>query len=168
MNPEKAGAAYVQLIDEQLREERSRKVSLEGRGISVITTSGTIVALLFGLTAGLTAGLGHSLPKIVRLPLLLSLIAFVAAASLGLATNVPLKYREPTSRGLAKLIDPIFWSATAITGELRVSEAKVRILSAARTANNLKAMLYIIAIGSELLATVFLAWAVVAILYNGY
>ncbi len=48
-----AGLAYAQLIADQLAEERSRKSSLEARGVTVITTAGPLATLLFALTAGL-------------------------------------------------------------------------------------------------------------------
>jgi hypothetical protein len=162
-----AGAAYGQLISDQLTQERSRKTSLEARGVTVITTSGTLVTLLFGLTAGLTAVSGFKLPGGAKLPLLLALIAFVVAAGFGIVTNMPLRYQEVTPQGLAKLVNARFWTAPPTVGELRVAAAQVALLSAARSANNLKVRLLIVAIAAELLAVAFLAWAVAAILWRG-
>jgi hypothetical protein len=161
-----AGVAYRQLIADQLTEERSRKSSLEARGVAVITTSGTLATLLFALTAGLTAAARFRLPADARLPLLLALVAFVVAGMCGLVTNLPLIYREPTSQGLAKLVDARYWTADATVGELRVAEAQVTALSAARMANNFKMRLLIGAAGAELLAITFLSWAAATILYS--
>jgi hypothetical protein len=161
-----AGAAYGKLIADQLTEERSRKTSLETRGIAVITTSGTLATLLFALTAGLTAASSFKLPADAKLPLLLSLVAFVIAAMTGLATNVPLIYREPTPQALAKLVDARYWTGPATIGQVRVAAAQVSVLSAARVANNLKVRLLVAAAGAELFAVAFLAWAVAAILYS--
>jgi hypothetical protein len=161
-----AGVAYGQLIADQLTEERARKSSLEARGVTVITTSGTLATLLFGLTAGLTAVTSFKLPADAKLPLLLTVIAFVIAAMCGLATNLPLIYWEPTPKGLAKLIDSRYWTAQATVGQLRVAAAQVTILSAARAANNIKVRLLIAAAAAELLAVVFLTWAVAIILYS--
>jgi hypothetical protein len=161
-----AGLAYSQLIADQLAEERDRKSTLEARGITVITTSGTLATLLFGLTAGLTVATSFKLPSAARLPLLLALIAFVVAAMCGLATNMPLIYREATSRGLAKLVDARYWTGPATVGQLRVAAAQVTLITAARSANNLKVRLLIAAVAAELLAIVFLSWAVASILYR--
>lgn len=161
-----AGTAYGQLISDQLAEERSRKSSLEARGVTVITTSGTLATLLFGLTAGLTATSSFKLTGAARLPLLLALIAFVIAAICGLVTNVPLIYREATPAGLAKLVDAKYWTAPPTVGQLRVAAAQVTLLTAARSANNLKVRLLLTAVGAELLAVVFLSWAVASILYG--
>jgi hypothetical protein len=161
-----AGAAYGQLIADQLTQERSRKTSLESRGVTVITTSGTLVTLLFGLTAGLTAASGFKLPSGAKLPLLLALIAFVIAAGFGILTNMPLRYQEATPEGLGKLVNAKYWTAPATTGELGVAAAQVALLSAARSADNLKVRLLIVAISAELLAVAFLAWAVAVILWG--
>jgi hypothetical protein len=162
-----AGSAYRHLISDQLAEERSRKSSLEARGVTVITTSGTLGTLLFALTAGLTATANFKLPSGARLPLLLALIAFVCASICGLTTNLPVMYKEATPQGLAKLVDTKYWTAPPAIGELRVAAAEVTLLGAARSANNLKVCLLITAIGAEVLAVAFLSWSVASILYAG-
>jgi hypothetical protein len=80
---------------------------------------------------------------------------------------MPLRYQEVTPQGLAKLVNARFWTAPPTVGELRVAAAQVALLSAARSANNLKVRLLIVAIAAELLAVAFLAWAVAAILWRG-
>ncbi|HXP21413.1 MAG TPA: hypothetical protein VN840_17355 [Streptosporangiaceae bacterium] len=166
MSEMNAGAAYAGLIADQLAEERNRKTSLEARGITVITTSGTLATLLFALTAGLTTAAKFRLPGPARLPLLLALVAFVAAAAFGLATNLPLRYQEPTSAGLARLVSARYWSGPAEIGQLRVAEAEITALAAARSANGRKVTLLLAAILSEVLAVVFLTWAIAVVLYN--
>ncbi len=160
-----AGRAYGQLIADQLMEERSRKASLEARGVAVITTSTALATLLFALTAGLTATSKFKLPVSAKLPLLLTLVTFVFSAAFSLAANLPLRYREPTPAGLAKLVNSDYWKAPVEIGEIRVAEAQVASIAAARSANNLKVMLIVGAIFFELLAIPFLAWAIAEILY---
>ncbi len=164
--PDDAGRAYGQLIADQLMEERSRKASLEARGVTVITTSSALATLLFALTAGLTATSKFRLPAPAKLPLLLTLVTFVFSAAFSLAANIPLRYREPTPAGLAKLVNSNYWKAPAEIGEIRVAEAQLTSLAAARSANSLKVMLLIGAIFFELLAIPFLAWAIAEILYT--
>lgn len=161
-----AGSSYGQLISDQLARERSHKTNLEARGITVVTTSGTLTTLLFALTAGLTTVAKFKLLGSAKLPLLLALISFVVAAALGLVTNMPLKYQEPTPRGLAHLVNANYWTGPKEIGQLRVAAAQVTTLSAARSANNLKVILLLGAILSELLAVIFLSWAIITILYS--
>ena len=98
---------------------------------------------------------------------MLALIAFVIAAGFGIVTNMPLRYQEMTPQGLGKLVNARYWTAPPAVGELRVAQAQVAVLSAARTANDLKVSLLIAAISAELLAVAFLAWAVAVILWGG-
>lgn len=166
IDDQNAGTSYGQLIADQLAQERARKASVEARGITVITTSSTLATLLFALTAGLTSAATFRLPGPARLPLVLALCAFGGAALLGLVTNVPLRYQEPTPRGLAKLLAPNFWAAPPHIGQRRVAEAQVKTLTAARVANRLKVRLLLGAISCELLGTIFLIWAIVNVLYR--
>jgi hypothetical protein len=166
MADENSGAAYSQLIWDQLAEERSRKASLEARGVTVITTSSALATLLFALTAGLTTASSFKLPGPARFPLMLALCAFATAAVLGLITNIPLRYREPTASGLAKLVDANFWTASPEIGQLRVASAQVTTLAVARSANGLKVRLLLGAVFFELLAVIFLTWAIASILYT--
>jgi hypothetical protein len=161
-----AGKAYGALIADQLAEERNRKASLEARGVTIITTSGTLVTALFALTEGLSAAAELKLPGHAKLALILALGAFVLAAIAGLATNFPLRYKEPTPNGLAKLVDTDYWTAAAEIGQIRVAAAEITILAVSRSANSLKAALLLVGISFELLAVIFLSWAVGSILYG--
>ena len=162
---ENAGDAYGRLINDQLSQERQRKTSLESRGITVITTSSALATLLFALTAGLTSAKTFKLPEAAKLPLILALAAFVFSASFGLIVNIPLKYREVAARALERVRKPNYWSARAQIGQLRVAEAQITILAAARAANRIKVALLLSAISFELAAVIFLAWAIGIIIY---
>jgi hypothetical protein len=161
-----AGGAYAAFIVDQLGEERNRKTTLEGRGIVVINTSSALATLLFALTAVVTGAAKFRMPGSARLPLLLALVSFVCAAICGLLANVPLRYREPKVAGLAKLVDPNYWSGPREIGELRVAGANVEALASARSANGLKVMLLLLAVGFEILAVISLSWTIAGILYS--
>jgi hypothetical protein len=162
-----AGTSYGQLIADQLAEERARKSALESRGITVISVSGVLCTLILGLTAGVTTSTGFRFVAFVRVPLVLALVAFVSAAACGLLTNLPLRYKEPTARALVGLLNVRYWTGPEEIGELRVAEAQVTILSAARTANGLKARLLLAAVLFELLAVAFLSCAAAVLVCGG-
>ena len=161
-----AGEAYSRLIDDQVAQERDRKASLENRGVNVVTTASALATLLFALTAGLTTASSFRLPDTARLPLVLALSTFVLAAVLGLATNVPFRYQGPTAAALGNLCNPNYWGGAAALGQRRVAEVQVRSLQSARDANAYKVVLLLAAIGCELIAACFLAWAVGEIIYS--
>ena len=87
MAEEIAGKAYEALIVEQLSEERDRKKTLEARGIGVITTSGTIVALLFALGALVSDQEGFRLSDIGQSLLAAAVLAFAIACFLGIKVH---------------------------------------------------------------------------------
>jgi len=162
-----AGDAYGRLIDDQLNQERQRKISFENRGVTVINTSSALATLLFALTASLTLAAKFQLPESAKLPLILALGAFVFSAILGLAVNMPMIYGAPAPEGLEKLCTAEYWEAPATIGQLRLAGAQIDELTASLEANKFKARFLVAAIVCEILATGFLAWAIGIIIYNG-
>lgn len=159
-----AGDAYGQLIEEQLQEERNRKSSVEQRGIAVITTSGVLVSLLFGLAAVVTASTRFVLPGAARVFLLLSLPCFLAAAVLGIRANLPMKYQEAGPEGLRRILEPQFWNGPAAVGTLRVAEVRVDILTSYRQQTTVKAKALVRAMWAEVAGVCLVALAVGVIL----
>src|SRR5438093_1388669 len=100
-----AGTEYNAFVTAQLAEERSTKTSLESRGITVITTSGTLVTLLFGLVALATkTAQTYTLPDPAPGLLVLAAGLFTLAAVFGLLTNWALSYMEASLTGLTELL----------------------------------------------------------------
>jgi hypothetical protein len=162
----RAGTAIGQLIDEQLAEERSRKASLEARGLSVITTSGVLVTLLLGFGGLVKGDKGLALPELAKFTLTGGLIAFVLAAAAGLYLNTPLAYVEVRVEDLRIWLEPRLWEAQSVGGEVRAAEARVEVLAAARALNDRKAIVLVGAIGTEVVAIALLAVAVGAIVLD--
>lgn len=80
---------FVQLITDQLDAERARHASLEQRGISVITTSGTLITLLLAI-AGLTGRTtGITLPNVSQWLLRVALVLLPLSAMIGIASILP-------------------------------------------------------------------------------
>lgn len=159
-----AGTAYSQLIQEQLEEERSRKASLEQRGITVITTSGILVSLLFGFSALVIGRPGFELDEIPKVLLVASLVAFFSAAIAGIVLNSPRRYREARIDDLRRLPVPAVWDASHSLGGRRAAQVRITILQAARDVNASKANWLIAAIASEVIAVALLAGGVILII----
>jgi hypothetical protein len=86
---ETAQSPFADLLADQLDAERARHASLEQRGISVITTSGTLITLLLAL-AGLTGrASGIKLPDVAQWLLRVALILLPLAAMIGIAAILP-------------------------------------------------------------------------------
>lgn len=72
------------LLTDQLSDERARKNSLEQRGVSVITTSGSLVAIIVGFLSLAPEGTDLAKPAIV-----VALAGFTLASVTGLWINLP-------------------------------------------------------------------------------
>lgn len=161
-----AAVAYVELIKEQLLEERSRKASLEQRSVSIIQTSGTLVTLLFALAALITKPTAFVPPAGVLTPLPLALIAFSLAALAALAINIPRDYEEVDEDDLVDRLNKGEWQKPASLAVASEHAAKVRVavLKSARGFNDLKEKLLTTAIVFEVLGIAVVAWIVMQIL----
>ncbi len=156
-----AGAVYAEVVRDQLTGELDRKESFEQRGITVVTTSGVLVSLLFGFAA---LGASGPIPIDATTPLLLALGAFSLAAIFGLATNIPRPYEELEISALQRLVEKTWWEAAPSDGARRVAEARLVALGSARQRNTQKGNLLMTAIALEVLAVAALSTSVRLIL----
>jgi capsid protein len=158
-------AVYAAYVAAQVAGQEARKSSSEQRGLAVITTSGVLVSLLFGLTAILTGAADYQLPEVSRIALLAALVFFVVAAIGGIVTNLPRSYRGVTADALKKQIDER-WNDSAARAQREVALTDLKVIRRAKEQNSWKGRSLIIAIAAEILAVLCLAIAVGAILLN--
>lgn len=157
-----AGSQYGPWVTSLLTYEMStRKPSLEQRGAAVITSSGTLVTLLFALVGAITVATGYTLPNTSRYWLGAALVAFVAAAVIALWTNIPRDYGEPniTADDLTNL-----WTGTASEAGLDVARNQLEQVAQARSVNARKARILVGAIATEIVGVALLAVAIATIL----
>lgn len=165
MSDDFAGSAYSSLIKEQLEQERARKQSLEQRGLAVVTSSGTLVTLLFAVGALATEAKGLQLPQDSRVLMILALLFFAGAGILGILTNRPDIYLEVETEWLRKTLNPIAWGYKDVPlGMRRSAEARVRSIESFRERNPKKVKLLVGAIACEVIAVAFVAVGVVLLL----
>jgi hypothetical protein len=158
-------SVYVPLLLEQLKEEASRTSSLEQRGLAVITTSGGVAALLFGLAAVVTASETFVFPDASRALLVAALVLFMFAAVGGIVSNWPFGYRRIAATELERLIGTNdYWSGRLEIVSRRVAEAQVSILERVISVNEFKGRSLLAAMFTEVLAVIVLSAAVGIIL----
>jgi hypothetical protein len=148
---------YVKALEDA---EVARKASLESRGVGVITTSGTLVTLLFGLVAVLTGSKTFVFPAAGRGYLAAAAILFVLATSLGIVVNLPLFYRAPqlTTKDLQKV-----WNWSSSDAKAKIAVTRLVTIASAKKANAIKAWLLFAAGVIEFGALLSLFLAVLAI-----
>jgi hypothetical protein len=155
---ERGGSVLFPLLTQLLAEEQEKKQGLEQRGIAVITTSGVLASLLFGLGAVVTDDSQFSFPSASIVLLVAAVCFFVLAALAGLVTNAPLKYDRV--EGLADLVHDDQWNRAADEISRGIATGQVRILETARTRNGQKAVALLGAIAAEAIAVICVAFAI--------
>jgi hypothetical protein len=159
-----AGTEYAAFLGAQLAEDRATKSSLEARGITVITTSGGLVTLLFGLVALATKEAAtYTLPEPASNLLILAALSLTAAGVCGLATNWALSYREATVQGMNELLQRN-WDADQGQGQLDVAATVIDIISTSRKRNETKANLLRAALVLEIVGVLLVALAAIVVL----
>jgi nitrate reductase NapE component len=159
-------AIYAEYIKEQLDAQEARKVSLEQRGLAVITTSGVLVTLLFGLTA-LTVRPASTfvIPDTAAALLIAALVFFVLAALLAIITNLPRPYEGVTVDALRRAVKERWEDSEAVASEM-VALTRLKMLASAKKNNDLKGQALVIAMASEILAVALVGTAVGFVLWD--
>lgn len=132
---ETALAAFAELISEQLTEERATRTSLEQRGVNLVTTSGAFTTLVLGVAALVGE---DKLVDASRWLLVLSLVAFVVAAVLGVLVNKPVDVEESSETSLRSALDK-HADKTFFAGQKAAAENRLLLIRHARVANASKA-----------------------------
>ena len=164
LQPTTAAAQTMKVISDQLEEERATKTSLESRATSVITTSGTLTTLLFALAAVVTQKDSFDLPTPAKVLLVAATACFMGAVILALLVARPTNYKEMDEASLRAIASAEALAASAVEAEPVIATAQVEIILGARSKNGGKANLLGYAVLVEVLATVLVGAAVVAIL----
>jgi hypothetical protein len=136
----RAGEVYAELLADLLTAENTRKASIEQRGVTVITTAGTLVSLLVALSALLLgSGSRVAFPTGSRWLLIAAIAAFLVAAGFGLAANTPRAYSALSTADLDRIIADFSWSADKEEAVHLIATRRVAELKIAREKNQNKA-----------------------------
>jgi hypothetical protein len=151
-------------LKDELASEEARRDSLEQRGTSVITVSGALVTLLFGLSALATkAEPTYRLTSEARTYLYVALALFVGSALLAIATNVPLLYGAVDESNARKIIDKYLENSVA-DAQTRIAATRANLLPSNRKRNGLKAAFLLGAVAAQALAVLFVGLAIFEVL----
>lgn len=154
---------WAAFFETALTGQEARKSSIEQRGIAVITTSGTLVTLLFAVIGLATKeGQTFTLPNDTRRWLIAAVVLLVLAALCGLASNIPLAYAGLTAAGMRGVIDTM-WRESAWAASGRVARTRVDLFDRAQQVNKKKAWILFAGVVLEAGALIPLAVAVVQI-----
>lgn len=157
---------YGAYIKEQVDAQQARKASLEQRGLSVITSSGALVTLLFGLAALSTKeAQTFALPGAARVLLVLALASFFGAILSAIGSNLPFKYEMPLVPALRAVVDDR-WGDSEQDAERRLARTRLKMLESAKAKNTVKAYWLFTAVGFEVAAVALVASAVGVVIWG--
>jgi hypothetical protein len=166
MNGDKAGPIYLEAITAALTDEASRKSSIETRGAGIISTSGTLVTLLFGLAALITKQSDYQLPSSVIPLLVVALALFAIAIVVAFASFVPRSGYEAMSTADLRTHVTSNWDQTAEAAKKGISTNRLDALETARRKNGQKAFCLTTSILVQMIAVGVVGLAVASILLN--
>jgi hypothetical protein len=161
-----AHAAWTELIKDQAGVETAGKTSLEQRGVAIVTTSGVLASLLFGLAALARGSAAGRLPGLASWALGAAVACFVAAAAAALAVNAPMRYAGLKLQLLDQDLDLRLAEPAALAGR-QTLRVRLKLLQVAQRQNNRKGVFLLVAMAAEVAAVSCLAVAVVAALVAG-
>lgn len=154
------GFVYAAFIEGELRAERERRSTLDSRGMGVVTSSGSLVALL--VAVGVLVNDGKAplvLPPAAKPMLGLALIAFSTAAALGILANRNRYYDVAVTQTLYDMIGD-HWIDDEVDARNNVAELNIRTIHTLREGNNRKASLLTAALSAQLVALIGLSLAI--------
>jgi hypothetical protein len=148
---------YGEFVQRELDDQRTAKASLEQRGMAVITSSGVVLTLLFGLAAVAESNSRFNIADAARPWLYASGGFFGGAAILALVTSVPLRYKAPKPEALVRQVREA-WTEPEATQ--RVALTRVGMIASYRRRNGFKAWVLMFAMAAQVVAILLLAVAI--------
>lgn len=164
---EQAGPLIADLITKELDTEQAATDALQSRGLAVISTAGTLVTLLFGLSAVATTAQHFKLPAAAKPPLYAAAVLLVAAAIAGIATNAPRGSKLTALQRLRPLLESPYWEYPAGPARREVARTQLAVAEAARAGNRIRSRFLLAGIILEIAGIASTMVAVIALIGNG-
>jgi hypothetical protein len=161
VEPSAAGEVYEKLAGTLLAVEQDRRKRVEGRGATILTTSTTMLTLIFGLTVIVTGREYTFKSHYAVWSLTLALAAFVVSAVIAIFVQTyGFKYGVLSTATLESLVKNVNWYRTEDDARRMWVHSQVQTIKTLRQSNKRKADLVIWSLGFEVLAIALLALSV--------
>lgn len=159
MSVPEQGETYAGHIAAQLAAERERRKNLDARGLAMTTTSAAFVGLTVGL-ATLVVGKDPVVSAPAAVVVVLSLLAFVGAAVLGLVANAMREHEVTSGSTMVEMVTS-HWTDDEVDARNQVAALDLSTVESLRTGSNSKAGTLRSAAVLQLVAVLLLVLAVV-------
>lgn len=161
---EQGGTVIAEAVVHETEAARSAAVSIQTRGLAVISSAGTLVTLLFGLSALATKAATFTLPPAAKLPLYLAVAFLISAAIAGIATNAPRRSDVMALENLRPLIEDDLWHVPSFHAEQEIARTRLAIALNARALNVTMARFLLAAIILEIIGVTCVMWATIVLI----
>lgn len=155
-----AGALFAPVISGQLDQERARKSSIESRAITIVTTSGGLLAIFTGFLTVLK-GTSHDIPSSLVIPLAIAYALFAVAAACGIVGSARGNTLESYGEFHTDLMRNWFtdWTSTGTAATAQViASQQLSVLGQMRGDNLTKWRFLVAGVSAQILAVaVFVA-----------
>ncbi len=144
--------AYGSLIESELSSASAASQEISRRALTVVSTSGGLVTLLSALIG--FAGVNRKdafFPSAARGPLTVAIIAFIAAAVVGLLAQLPLLVSFIKIEDIEVVVGESWNDSERVAGK-EVASGRVKVLATARRMNTVRSWLLVGAIAAEIVA----------------
>ncbi|MFD0203648.1 MULTISPECIES: hypothetical protein [Saccharothrix] len=157
------GKTYTAFIESELKAERDRRTAFDGRGQSLVTTSGALVTLLGGLAALVRTPAAVRLPTPASTAVGVALVLFVGAAACGIVAGWNRLYAVVTVPTLHRMTTG-HWKDDEVDARNNVATVQLKTLDTLRRANRFKARWVGIGLIAQASALLVLAVAVTIVI----
>lgn len=161
IKPSAAGQVYEKLVGLLLASEEDRRKRVEGRGATILTTSTTMLTIIFGLIV-FVSGRDYTFKSQCALWFLtLALAAFVVSAVIAIFIQAfRFQYSVLSTATLESLVKDANWDRTEDDARQMWIESQVETIKTLRRSNKTKSDLAVWSLGLEVLAIALLALSV--------
>lgn len=161
VGPSAAGKIYEKLVGTLLVGEEDRRKRVEARGATILTTSTTMLTLIFGLTV-VVSGKDYTFRNHCAIWFLtLALAAFVVSAVIAIFIQAyRFQYKIMSVESLESLVDATNWGRTEDEARQLWIERQVETIKTLRRSNKTQSDLAVWSLGFEVLAIALLALSV--------
>ncbi|MGP3955619.1 hypothetical protein ACTWPT_06440 [Nonomuraea sp. 3N208] len=159
-----SGGRYLSLLLDQLADERALKGALEQRAIVVISTSGTLVAIVLGFVSLAARTQAYAVPQPTVLLLTCAFGALIAASITGLLINLPVRTYVIDDAELVKAADQPDWHIADEESSREEYQLQASLLVKLRRVNRVRVRLLFIALLLEVLALILMVASIVVAL----
>jgi uncharacterized membrane protein YcjF (UPF0283 family) len=157
---------YLEYIKELVDAQEARKTSLEQRGLAVISSSGVLVTLLFGLTAlTVKRESTFAIPDWAAGFLIAALVFFILAALSAIVTNLPRGYEGVQVGGLRNAVNKR-WEDDDATASRMVALTRLKVLASAKQKNEQKGIALVVGMLLEIIAVTLVGVAMGIVLWE--